>query len=528
MNNDMNYHTFDCGCKIPIIDGKPQIDFHNLNLECPKTWEVYKKGYTSSVFQLGSYLGRKYSKELEPDNMNDAAALIAIIRPGTLASRDKEGRPLTQKFCDLKTGRLEVDLDDPLNIIVANTYNIIVFQEQIMLAAVELAGFSAVDSLKFMKTTAKKNAEALFAFEEKFLDGCEKVGKITRSQASVIFDNIKNASRYCFCLAHSVGYAQLGYQMAWCVAHLPKQFLCAQFKHCKDSQDTKDEIRRIAAEARRLGIKIKPPSAKNLPYINSFIEGDAIYFALNSIKDCGDKGFAKIREEEVDFSSVSWIDFLIMYSHLLNKKQIKSMARTGCFDYMNVSRKAAEYEYDQWSQLTKTEQKNIRAAHETNLYLTLFDAISNAKITPKRQPIIEAIKNGLINPPVSLEDSAQIIVENERELLGINLTCSGVQTRYVPDNCDACGDVEKRQKEYYNIVGEIAEYREFKIKNGKMKGQYMSSFKMQDEHGECDVVCFPNSLAKYESCLFDGNLCVIEGKISNRGSGLILNELHEL
>jgi DNA polymerase-3 subunit alpha len=523
-----NHYTFDCGCKIPIIDGKPQIDFHNLNLECPKTWEIYKKGYTSSVFQLGSYLGRKYSKELEPDNMNDAAALIAIIRPATLQTKDSSGKSLTQKFCDIKTERDELDPNNPLAIVASETYGIIVFQETIMRLAVELAGFSAVDSLKFMKTTAKKNAEALFAFEEKFLDGCEKVGKITRSQASVIFDNIKNASRYCFCLAHSVGYAQLGYQMAWCVAHLPKQFLCAQFKHCKDSPDTKDEIRRIAAEARRLGIKIKPPSVKNLPYIDSFIEEDAIYFALNSVKDCGDKGFAKIQELNIDFRSLNWVEFLIMYSQYLNKKQIKSMARTGCFDYMDIPRKLAEYEYDQWSQLTKTEQKNIRVNYESNLYLNLYDAISDAKITEKRKPIVDAIKNGLINPPVSLEDSAQIIVENERELLGISLTCSGIQTRNAPQNKDNCGDVEKRQKEYYNVAGEITEYREFKIKNGKLKGQYMSSFKMQDESGECDIVCFPNSLSQYESCLFDGNICLIEGKISNRGSGLILNTLHEL
>ena len=523
-----DYHTFDCGCKIPIIDGKPKIDFHNLNLECPKTWDIYKKGYTSSVFQLGSYLGRKYSKELQPENMNDAAALIAIIRPATLQSRDKSGKPLTQKYCDLKTGREEIDLDNPLFRSKVTPYGVLVFQEEIMSAATDLAGFSAVDSLKFMKTTAKKKAEELFAFEQKFLDGCESVDKITKAEAREIFNNIKNASRYCFCLAHSVGYAQFGYQMAWCVAHLPKQFLCAQFKHCKDSPDTKDEIRRIAAEARRLSIKIKPPSIKNLPYIDSFIEEDSIYFALNSVKDCGDKGFAKIQELNVDFSSLNWIEFLIMYSHFLNKKQIKSMIRTGCFDYMCVARKFAEYEYDQWSQLTKTEQKNIRQSYEAETYLTLYEAIDNAKITERRKPIIEAIKNGLINPPVSLEDSQQMIVENERELLGISLTCTGAQTRHAPSDKDNCGDVEFRRKEYYTIAGEVTEYREFKIKNGKLKGQYMSSFKLQDESGECDIVCFPNSLSQYESCLFDGNVCLIEGKISNRGSGLILNTLYEL
>lgn len=930
----MEKFKFKCGCEIDMVDGKPNIDFNNLRLDCPKTWEIYQKGYTNSVFQLNSYLGKKYSKELQPENILDAANLIAIIRPACIShdtkifvkrykssnkkklvtisylfknkhkykeifslnqetnklvknkikdvlyngkkrcykltlsryneaskrkkkygfsisnlkctqdhkiytqngwkqlkdldlendrvavlktetektrklkkdildrssrsggrvnntegafnyrqlcyenyeykccicgwqnasldvhhidgnryknnklenlcfmcpnhhreadqgliskdkiknckkqcelpyskdivwskiisiedvgyedvydismdfphhnfiagnvivhnclqSKDDNGISLTQKFCNIKNGFEELDPDNPLSKVASETYSILIFQETVILLAVDLAGFSSIESLKFMKTMAKKDAAALFAYEEQFLEGCSKKGVITSKEAKHVFDDIKNASRYLFnkclagteeilladgskktiaelfknqdklfgisfretsetfkknkiekityqgkkqtfkvtttsgrsviatanhkfptnhgekkvedlklgdqfliyendnenfsyesviniafgveedvydvtmrmpyhnfvlgsnivsCNSHSVGYAILGHQMAWAIAHLPKHFICAQLMHAKDAPSTQEEIRKISSEARRLSLNIKPPSAKNLPFTDFFIKENDIYFALNSIKSCSDKTFTKINKLNIKLEDLSWPEFLTLHSDLFNKTQIKNMIRTGCFDFMNISRRGAEYEYDQWNLLTKTEKTENKKLFKNGNYLTLLDLLEDYEPKEKRKAFVDSIKYSLLKPPTDLDDSIDNIVNNERQLLGVNLSCSKVEKGSVPKMSDKCADVESRMKEYYLLVGEISEYREFKIKNGKMKGQFMASFKLNDEEGDCDVVCFPSQLERFESCLFDSNVCVVDGKISSRGNSLILNEIHEI
>ena len=81
----MSFLEFPCGCKVPMIDGAPQIDYYSLNLTCPQAWRIYQDGYTQSIFQLESFLGKTWSKKLKPSDIEDAAALIAAIRPGCVS-----------------------------------------------------------------------------------------------------------------------------------------------------------------------------------------------------------------------------------------------------------------------------------------------------------------------------------------------------------------------------------------------------------------------------------------------------------
>lgn len=526
MNNKMTVHKFECGCKIPLVDGIPQIDFNNLNYTCPKTWKLYQDGFTESVFQLNSYLGKRYTKELHPNDLEDAAALISIIRPGTLQAVDEDGKSLTQIFCDRKNSDYMAPTD-PLFAAAPETYGIIIYQETIMKIAQELAGFTKVDSLKFMKTCAKKDAEKLLAFEEKFVKGCESVGIVGLNEARFIFENIKASARYSFNKSHAVSYAILGFQTAWVKAHLPHHYLCAFLRHVKAYQKPLEEIRKIAAEARRLKIPFNPPSINNFPNLDFFIANKSIYFGLNSIKGCSDKSFEKAIEQDVTFNGMSWVEFLLFKSSLFNKTQIKNMIQTGCFDSIGKSRMSCEFEYDQWNQLTSTEQRKAREIYEQSLSLTLASVLENVEPSKKRIETVNAIISCLKNPPISLKDSKQNIVQNERELLGINISCSKIDRANIPKNYHSVKQINDETDKNYIVVGEIAEFREFKIKKGKLANQYMASFKLTDNKDECDVVCFPEQLAKFESALFDSNIVLIEGTQSNRG-GLIINNLYEV
>lgn len=147
----MEKYKFDCGCEFTVesptikeIDGLPSlhIDFSSINHNCPKTWEVFHSGMTKGVFQLENKLGQDWSKKIKPSNLDELSAVISVIRPGTLKSK-LDGTSLTQHFADRKNGSESTEfIHESLRPILASTYGILVYQEQAMRIAVDLAGFN--------------------------------------------------------------------------------------------------------------------------------------------------------------------------------------------------------------------------------------------------------------------------------------------------------------------------------------------------------------------------------------------------
>lgn len=785
---------FDCGCEINVIDGNLKVEFEKLRFDCPKTWEVYKDGQTQSIFQLEKYLGKKYSKKLKPSSIPDAAALISIIRPGTLQAQNENGISLTDVYCSRKNNDWESS-DSILDILLKDTYGINIYQESSMSIARDVAGFDGVQQMKLIKGIGKKKAEILFALRKEFIEGCLKVNKITEEEANSIFDNIEASARYAFnkCIlgtqrlrkvsnndkefhptveelykittdinyakntghlslykkhklkkcfgfalskcqdgrirknkivniqpagirqcyivttqsgktcevtdnhkfptpngdrqlkdlrvgdelyvcgeyektnkkygwsnynnsqirflrkngkgkvphgnfktfakhakklksknicascgstpqrleihhingdrtnnsmqnlkplcvschkkeeyasgrtrrgekgypvltekiisielgsigmtydiemeapnhnyvlstnilslnSHAASYAVTGYWTAWVKAHLPHHYICAWLRNAKNEQKPLEEIRAMISESRRLDIEVLPPSITNLPATNFFIKNKKIFFGIESIKGCGEKGLQKLMSQNIDFSSLSWLDFLVLYSHLANKTQIKHMIRCGCFDFTGESRVECEFQYNQWCLLNKTDVSKAIAIYEEKTPYTLIDLLELLveKVTTKRAETIRAILQTLRNPPISLHDTIDNIVDHEKELMGINVSCSKIQKSSVPETSDTCADVEKGLKKSYLVVGEISEFREIKIKNGKMAGQIMASFILEDDSGQCDCVVFPKELNLYQGGLYDGNIILAEGPPSNRSNGIIINKIFEV
>ena len=522
--------VFSCGCKLPIINGKLELDRDNLNEFCQRTWEMYRKGQTQSIFQLESFFAKNWTKELAPNSIRDAAALIAIVRPGVLQSKDDNGESMTRVFCKRKNGIIEYDRSGHFNELLADTYSVLIFQESLINISKKLAGFSPKQSNKLIKSVGKKNAELLFSIEQEFIHGCEKVGTVSKEEAAHIFNNIKASARYLFSLNHSWAYAEFGYETAWVKAHFPEQYVCAWLRIAKEEAKPLEEIRAMVSEARRLKIDVKGPSARNLPKVDFFIKRGTVYFGMDSIKGCSEKTFNKIMNSGCDFKNIMWSDFLVNYSQLLNKKQMVAMIRVGCFDSHTIkSRIAMEYEYSHWCLLTEIQKKKCRDVFKEN---PDSDFVSFFKSVFKVYPRIEKFKIilfALQNPSFDLSESNDNIIQNEKELLGINISCSKIDqiaNIEVKNKIKSVlDDVYDKNKVYY-ILGEISDFRDFKIKTGKMLGQTMGSFKISDETGEMDVVCFPDKLDRFQAGLFDGNVIYLHGKKSNRG-GLIVEQIYE-
>lgn len=522
---------FSCGCKIPIINGKLELDRDNLNEHCPRTWELYRKGQTQSVFQLESFFAKNWTKELQPTCIKDAAALSAILRPGVLQSKDENNESMTRVFCKRKNNIVQYEKCGAFNESLSDTYSILIYQESLIDISKKLAGFSPKQSMKLVKGVGKKNAELLYSLEKEFVEGCIEVGIIGEEEARSIFSNIKASARYLFSLNHSWAYAEFGYETAWVKAHFPEQYICAWLRIAKNEAKSLEEIRAMISEARRLKILVKGPSARNFPKTDFFIEKGIVYFGVNSIKNCSDKSFNKLLEVEADWKNMNWVEFLVNYSHLLTKRQIVSMIKVGCFDSFSMkSRIALEYEYNEWALLTIVQKDKCRKVFDKNKHSDFAQFMSDAF---KANPRVDKIKMALFaaqNPSFDLRESNTNIIENEKELLGINISCSKIDQVVNIEHSNKIKEVLEdnydKNKVYY-IVGEISDYRDFKIKTGKMVGQIMGSFKISDDSGETDVVCFPDSLDKFQSGLFDGNVIYLHAKKSNRGSGVVLEDLYE-
>ena len=526
--SDSDFYKFPCGCKIPIVDGHPKINFKNLNLNCQKTWQIYKDGQTRSIFQLESFLGKRWSKVLKPNCIADAAALISIIRPGVLETKDENGVSLTQVFCDRKNANWgETQTDSILDILLSSTYGINIYQETSMLIAKEVAGFDGVQSMKLIKSIGKKNAELLFSLRKEFIDGCISVKKVDEHESNILFDNIEASARYAFNQAHAFGYAETGYWTAWVKAHLPYHYICAWLRNAKTEPKPLEEIKAVISEAIRLKIKVAPPSINNIPHTNFFIKNKVVYFGLDSIKGCGQKTVEKLINS-IGGPPDSWVDFLIIHNKSLNKKELISMIRTGAFDYLGESRGNLENQYNQFSLLKPSEKKRCKILHEDYVYTTIADAIEalaaehkNSQRATELRFIVESCKKECI-------DTKSNIIAHERELLGINVSCSNVERSAVPDGIHKAKSVNGRAvNDELMLVGEISDYREITIKNGKNAGQIMATFSLSDETGQVECVAYSKELDYYQGAIYDGNIIMIKCKKSSRG-GVIISKIFEV
>lgn len=198
----MKYFEYkNCGCQFPLNkDGNIIFDpdITKINLECKSTWDLISSGNTKGCFQLESRLGRSMAKKLKPESIEQLSALISIMRPGCLEAV-RDGKTVSSHFIDKKNGLESVDYFHPaLEPILSNTFGEMVYQEQAMQIAKELAGFDLQEADMLRKAIGKKKASEMANLKEKFIDGCLKLKIISKDQADQIFSWIEKSQRYSF------------------------------------------------------------------------------------------------------------------------------------------------------------------------------------------------------------------------------------------------------------------------------------------------------------------------------------------
>ena len=514
-----------------------------------KSWDLYKEGLTKGVFQLESNLGRAWSKRLAPENLEELAALIALIRPGCLKAIIN-GKSMTQRFVDRKHKVEEVSyLHESLEDILSPTYGVLVYQEQAMRISVKLAGFNEQEADNLRKAIGKKKADLMAKIRGEFLLGCEKEGVVDEDTAKEIFGWIEKSSRYSFNKSHAVAYALDSYWSAYYKANHTEAFFLSYLFHANEKQDPHQEIYELVNEAKLFNIEVKVPKLSS--FSKKFcIQDDGVYFGIKDVKSLtgvtGDKvmtAIAETREEsEKSPEDFSWMDILIKLSPKINSTAFKALAAIGFFSTKStgVTRNQAIYEYLIFRELTKIELTWVQNNYQDKKWKKLENCFSDLAPTKKlgggtsnvnRMQIINNEIEMLKYPPYDLNDDPAWIVEQETKMLGCPISLSRVDAVDTSIANTTCKDIMggKKGKDIC-VVANVQRVANHKInkKNSKQKGRVMSFLTIEDATCSLDsVIVFPDTRDKYQFILYEGNNLMLCGDVE-KDSSFIIKKIHEI
>jgi DNA polymerase-3 subunit alpha len=310
-----------------------EVDLDALAWDDSQVYELLKRGDTVGVFQLESEGMRRTLSAVKPDKFEDIIALVSLYRPGPM-----DNIPL---FGKRKNGEAAIEYPHPkLEGILAETYGIFVYQEQVMQAAQILAGYSLGDADLLRRAMGKKIQAEMDAQRQRFVDGCRAVSGIEAKQANELFDLIDKFAGYGFNKSHAAAYALLAYQTAWLKTHYPEEFYAASM--CFDMHQS-EKLAVFVDDLRRNGFVLLGPDI-NRSEAEFTVEqtelGHAVRYALAGIRNVGEKAMDQIAAERAsrgDFESLEDL-FRRMPPGAMNRRQLESLAGAGAFDALEPNR----------------------------------------------------------------------------------------------------------------------------------------------------------------------------------------------
>ncbi|MGB7374461.1 DNA polymerase III subunit alpha [Pontixanthobacter sp.] len=309
------------------------IDLATLAWDDPAVFDLLKAGNTVGVFQLESEGMRRTLTAVKPTKFEDIIALVSLYRPGPM-----DNIPL---FGKRKSGEVAIEYPHPkLEGILAETYGIFVYQEQVMQAAQILAGYSLGDADLLRRAMGKKVQAEMDAQRQRFVDGCMEHSAIEPGAANELFDLIDKFAGYGFNKSHAAAYALLAYQTAWLKAHYPEEFYAASM--CFDMHQS-EKLALFVDDARRHGIEIAPPdlNTSEAEYtVEQTDEGYAVRYALAGIRNVGEKAMdAIVRERQANGPFAKLKDlFERLPPGSMSRRQLEGLICAGALDRFEPNR----------------------------------------------------------------------------------------------------------------------------------------------------------------------------------------------
>ena len=459
-----------------------QIDLLSLTLDDPLVFQLLGDGKTAGIFQFESDGMKNVLKQLQPNRFEDMVAVNALYRPGPM-----EQIPL---YIKRRHGQESLQYPHPLlKEILEPTYGIIVYQEQIIQIAVQLAGFSPGEADLLRRAVSKKNKETLEQERKHFVSGAIQNG-IDEKTALLVYDLIVRFADYGFNRSHAVAYSMIAYWLAWLKAHYPAHFLSALLQ---SQTGNEEKLRQYAAEAAEYQIDFFAPSV-NASSFSFQADEDGIRFGLVPIKGVGQSVAKAIIDERRNGRFHDLFDFCQRVpAGVVNRKAIESLIYAGAMD---------EFGRDRSVLLASIDAAFEHAALIQPGEGSLFEGLG-VSFHPKYADV-----------PKLLND---VKLEKEKEVLGLYISDHPVAGyRSVLNQAGAVPLVKLKASRKVSVAGMIGSIREIRTK----KGEKMAFSALADETGERDMVLFPEVYRKYASLIEKGRVVLATGAAEERDGTL--------
>lgn len=473
------------------------------DLDDKATYELMARGDTLGVFQLDSPQMRALLKSMGPDEFDDVSAVLALYRPGPM------GANAHNDYADRKNRRKQAiaihpELKEPLAEILNPTYGVIVYQEQVMSIAQKVAGYSLGQADNLRRAMGKKKKEVLDKEYVGFHKGMIDNG-YSDSAVKTLWAILVPFADYAFNRAHSAGYGLLSYLTGYLKANYPSEYMAALLT---TNTSNKDKTAVYLAEARRMGVKVLPPSINESSSGYTAV-GDDVRFGLSAIRNVGEGIVdAIVAEREENGPYLSFEDFLLRSTgRTLNKRVLDSLIKAGAFDDFGVPRSSM-----------------AAGAPEASAAATAY-----SKAVAKGEAQVSLFEEGGIEKPtISLpmipEWPLEDLLSHERQMLGLY-----VSTHPLADRADQLAELAE------NPISSVAHNEEIEdgaevtiaglitalaIKTTR-RGDKMAIMTIEDLEAEVEVVVFPRQYQRISSNLVQDTVVQVKGTVQVKDGGAV-------
>lgn len=309
-----------------------KLDYDTINMKDKKTFEMLTRGETTDTFQLNGTGMTKFLMELAPTSVNDINAMVALYRPGPLQF-------IPEYIRRKNNPEMITYLDEALRPILEKTYGILVYQDDLLMMANKIAGYSWTELDKFRKAVGKKIPKEMEEQKEKFIKGCVKYSGWEEKKAKELWTWIEPFAAYGFNKAHSVSYGRVAYVTAYLKANFPTEYMTAVL-HSEEGEI--DKVAISVKDCKRIGIIISPPNVNYSEAHFSIIKSasnDTIVFGLNTIKNLGSNAVEEIvKQRKIGGKFKNLSDFIRRVDKkTTNKKSLEALINSGAFDDFKTS-----------------------------------------------------------------------------------------------------------------------------------------------------------------------------------------------
>jgi DNA polymerase III subunit alpha len=472
------------------------LDLQTVPLDDTRTYEMLAHGDATGVFQFESSGMREALRQVRPTRFEDLIALVALYRPGPMQN--------IPRYAARRNGREAVTFADPrLEGILSETAGISIYQEQLMLIAREIAGFTPAEADDLRKAVGKKIASLMASLKERFIEGCLGNG-ISKALAHQLWEDNERSADYSFNKSHAACYALIAYRTAWLKANHTAEYMAALISSV---MQTKDRVPFYVSECEAMGLDVLPPDVNSSQADFAVVDGK-IRFGLTAVKRVGEGAVRAIvvaREKE-PFTSI-WDFCERVDASVLNKGMLESLICCGALDSTGATRAGMFGVLETALSSGVKQQADAMMGH-----MSIFDLAGESN---GDGPSI-----GRSHPPVPpIEWDRAELLRREKETLGIYVSSHPLAD--VREQLTRRSDIQLsaaenlRDGQVVTIGGLVTSVKPFVTR----KGDQMAFVEIDDATGSIEVVVFANTLATVRHMLVPDAVVMVKGRADRKNEG---------